>query len=1098
MNHRLSACLQPLLPLEVTSLNSFERMISAWADNDTLPTAVELISSIARRVQRLPLSDGDSFKEPLGYFNFALMSASQALYILRDTILYFHLPLKDREQAILSIKLAVVIMAFYNPLPALIRSFIIRSNSEDVFDFSERLLDFFKRNDGCTLSLLRNSGCSDRDVSALALLIVCQDVSEDIWRSIRSGGDNDLIPCIHSFITLNIRDYKEHYSGVTDAVHQAQTLVIQKELERRLANGPAASASFTTVLAITIYTLFEEELSEYSGANHQEYVHFYGGEVYATEKFFSLVHSKLKQLFPTIEWDRINSISSAVQCGIFELEPSGQMFTTRSDKKSDTDTGFVRSLRLVNPQSYFAPSSEWFKKYQDHCSALKKKMAKGRELPIISKQEIAEERVTICTKENRMTDPVGPFTEKAIRENAFWSSLFVNVLREKSLEDQKARMQKKNMRSSIFWAAAKKNSEESEKRYKEEAAKYTTEIQLEAEKRLSGKLLPKEDPIKQKSTPTSAEAAASSSNSPSSAPEEAKEKSKEVKTSAAVSSTSVDAPSSEAKADGTNVSGDEPSSSVESSSCNASESQVEETEFPSILNRLSLSLKYLFAPSQDVVNQIAGSFGGLKGKMASNCSSDEKGCDTVKPIVSSSNAQSEVSQSSNLSAEAPSASAPEVSAEVHQTLSSSESKEAVYDSQSAKEVQAENKNPACSKETESPSAEIAAAETDKITEATTQPKESGGAIPSESPASPIVSGSASEEASVTDISAKEQLTNNPPNMEEDLYFDPVPQSLKGPAHREAPNKASNTEVLSVAVTVADKLSVNDQEVTSSLLKAQTDSSRASSNSASGSQTINENALAEDTESDEECVSEDEKYNDEPDVVSGLSALDDEGQDEFSIELPSLSSENYAGAELEDNRPQSSNTQDSVNSAAENPVNADGKTLKNNTAKNERKVGSIAYREEAKTSVVKSPSASEKNKTRAGASSKKTAASKPKSSSGSQTALGAKTTKTGSTAAKTSSETTKTAAVAKSGSSSSKAKGTTGASRAKPAATSAKTSAASKTQPKATASKQSPANKSTATKKSTSAKKTGASTKQTSVGTQKTASRKETEPNKSNP
>ncbi|WP_304947392.1 hypothetical protein, partial [uncultured Parasutterella sp.] len=105
---------------------------------------------------------------------------SQALYILRDTILYFHLPLKDREQAIFSIKLAVVIMAFYNPLPALIRSFIIRSNSEDVFDFSERLLDFFKRNDGCTLSLLRNSGCSDRDVSALALLIVCQDVSEDI------------------------------------------------------------------------------------------------------------------------------------------------------------------------------------------------------------------------------------------------------------------------------------------------------------------------------------------------------------------------------------------------------------------------------------------------------------------------------------------------------------------------------------------------------------------------------------------------------------------------------------------------------------------------------------------------------------------------------------------------------------------------------------------------------------------------------------------------------------------------------------------------------------------------------------------------------
>lgn len=977
MNHRLSACLQPLLPLEVTSLDSFERMISAWADNDTLPTAVELISSIARRVQRLPLSDGDSFKEPLGYFNFALMSASQALYILRDTILYFHLPLKDREQAILSIKLAVMIMAFYNPLPALIRSFIIRSNSEDVFDFSERLLDFFKRNDGCTLSLLRNSGCSDRDVSALALLIVCQDVSEDIWRSIRSGGDNDLIPCIHSFITLNIRDYKEHYSGVTDAVHQAQTLVIQKDLERRLANGPAASASFATVLAITIYTLFEEELSEYSGANHQEYVHFYGGEVYATEKFFSLVHSKLKQLFPTIEWDRINSISSSVQCGIFELEPSGQMFTTRSDKKSDTDTGFVRSLRLINPQSYFAPSSEWFKKYQDHCSALKKKMAKGRELPIISKQEIAEERATICTKEHRMTDPARPLTEKAIRENAFWSSLFVNVLREKSLEDQKARMQKKNMRSSIFWAAAKKNSEESEKRYKEEAAKYTTEIQLEAEKRLSGKLLPKEDPIEQKSKPTSAEAAASSSNSPFPAPEEAKEKSKEVKTSAAVSSASVDTPSSEAKADDTNVSGDEPSGSVESSSCNISEAQTEGIVFPDILSRLNLSLKYLFAPSQDVVKQIAGSFGGLKGKMASNCSSDEKGCDTVKPIVSSSNAQSEVSQSSNLCAEAPSAFAPEVSAKVHQTLSSSESKEAVYDSQSAKEVQGKDKNPACSKETESPSAEIAAAETDKVTEATTQPKEPGGAIPSESPASTTVSGSASEEASVTDISAKELLTNNPPNKEEDLYFDPVPQSLKDPAHREAPNKASNTEALSVAAskdseTVADKLSVNDQEVTSSLLKAQTDSSRAS-NSASDSQTINENALAEDTESDEECVSEDEEYNEEPDAVSGLSALEGEEHDEFSIELPSVSSEDYAGAS-------SKKTAASKTKSSSGSQTASGAK----TTKTDSTAAKTSSKTTKTAAAAKSNSSSSKTKGTTGASRAKPAATSANTSAASKT------------------------------------------------------------------------------------------------------------------
>ena len=1075
MNHRLSACLKPLLPLEVTSLDSFERMISAWADNDTLPTAVELISSIARRVQRLPLSDGDSFKEPLGYFNFALMSASQALYILRDTILYFHLPLKDREQAILSIKLAVVIMAFYNPLPALIRSFIIRSNSKDVFDFSERLYDFFKRNDGCTLSLLRNSGCNDRDVSALALLIVCQDVSENIWRLIRAGGDNDLIPCIHSFITLNIRDYKEHYSGVTDAVHQAQTLVIQKDLERRLASGPAGSASFTTVFAIAINTLFEEELSEYSGANHQEYVHFYEGEVFVTEKFFSLVHSKLKQLFPTIDWDRINSISGAVQCGIFELEPSGQMFTTRSDKKSDTDTGFVRSLRLINPQCYFAPNSEWFKKYQDHCSTLKKKMAKGRELPIISKQEIAEERATM-------------------RENNFFSSLFLNVLREKSREDQKARMQKKNMRSSIFWATAKKNSEESEKRYKEEAAKYTTEIQLEAGKRLSEKLLPKRKSSEQKSDPTSAEAEASSSNYPSSAPEEAKGKTDVVKTCAAEASASVNAPASDAKPNAAGSEEDKADVSGESSPCNASESQVGKTEFPSILNRLSLSLKYLFAPSQDVVDQIANSCVRLKGESPTNYGSDSIDSDTENSIVCSSNGQSAASQSASQNAEAVSASAPKTSTKVRQTLSSPQS-EVSADGLAAKVTQTELNSPVNAEKTDTRVVCKAAAETDKDIEASTQTKASSP-VPSECVTASMVSDKAPVDAAATDVSAKEQPSINPSNKDEDLYFDPVPQSLKGSARLEASDKAADTAASSEAVskkteTTVSTLSSNDQMETTSLLKAKIDTP-AASDSASDAQAISKNALAEDSELGEEYVSEDEEYNDEPDAVSGLSALGDEDQDEFSIELPSVYAEVDTGAEPENNRPQSFNTQESVDSDEKASGFAHSKSAASSAGKSANAACSTAAQEAVKTSVIKSPSAPAKTKA-AGASSKKTAASKTKSASGSQTASGAKTTKTSSAAAKTSSKTTKATGAAKSGSPSSKAKGTTGASRAKPAATSAKATAASKTQSKAAASKPNSANKSAAAKKSTSAKKTGTSTKQTSVGNQKTTSKKETEP-----
>lgn len=1056
MNQRLSDCLLPLLPSEVTSLDSFERMTSAWADNDTLPTAVELISSIATRVQQLPLSDGDSFKEPLGYFDFALKSASQALYILRDTILYFYLPLKDREQAILSIKLTVVIMAFYNPLPALIRSFIIRSDNGDVFNFSESLYAFFKRNDGCTLSLQRNSGCNDRDVAALALLIVCQDVSENIWRLIRAGGDNDLIPCIHSFISLNIRDYKEHYSGVTDAVHQAQTLVIQKDLERRLTSGPARSASFTTVLAISIYILFEEELSEYSGTNHQEYVHFYGGEVYVTEKFFSLIHTKLKQLFPTIEWDRINSISSAVQCGIFELDPSGQMFSTPCDKKSDTDTGFVRSLRLISPQNYFAPNSEWFKKYQDHCSALKKKMAKGRELPLISRQEIAEERATICTKKHRMADPMGPLTERAMRENSFFSSLFVNVLREKSLEDQRARLQKKNMRSSIFWATAKKNAEEGEKRCKEEAAKYTTEIQLEAEKRLSERLLPKDDPIEQKSKPKSAEAAASSSNPPVSA---VKGKTDEVKTSTAEPSSSDNTPDSEAKTDVANAAEEKLSATDESSSYNVAEVQAEETEFPNVLSRLSLSLKYLFTPSQEVVDQIAGSCVGLKGKNPTSCDSGNIDCDAENPIVPSFNAQPKASQSTMLKPNR--ASAPQTSAEDRQTLSPSKSE--------ARENHL----------------------------ASESPTNASSSVSSDSAATPLVSAKTPVAASVIGLSAKEQLTKNSSNKEEDLYFDPVPQSLKGSAPLAASDKATDTEATSEAVSTESKtaisiLSANDQKKNASLLKAQVDTP-AASNSASDVQAINEEEdVSEETDSSEEYISEDEEYNEEPDAVIGLSVLENEDQDEFSIELPSVSVEADTGAKLDDNRPQSFNTQESVVSDSEDSAIADSKIAASGTGKGGSAVSSTAPQEAVKTSVVKSPSAPAKTKT-AGASSKKTATSKSTSSSGPQTFSGAKTIKTGSAAAKTSSKTTKTSAAAKSNSPSLKVNGTTGAAQAKPAASSAKTSVASKTQSKAAASKPTSAIKSTAAKKSATAKKTGSSSKQTKAVTKKTASKKKLNP-----
>ncbi len=1048
MNRRLSACLQPLLPSEVTCLESFEKMISAWADNETLPTAVELISSMARRVQRLPLSDGDSFKEPLGYFDFALKSASQALYILRDTILYFYLPLKDREQAILSIKLAVLVMAFYNPLPALIRSFTIRSDNEDKFNFSERLFDFFKRNDGCTLSLQRNRGCNDRDVSALALLIVCQDVSENIWRLIRSGGDKELIPCIHSFITLNIRDYKEHYSGVIDAVHHAQIQVTQKDLERRLANGPANSASFTTAIAIVIYTLFEEELSEFSGANHQEYVHFFSGEVYVTEKFFSLVLTKLKQLFPTIEWDRINSISSAVQCGIFELDPSGQMFSTPCDKKFDTDTGFTRSLRLINPQSYFAHNSEWFKMYQVHCSTLKKKMAKGRELPIISKQEMAEERATICTEKLRMTDPVGPLTEKAVRENAFWSSLFVKLLREKDLEEHKLRMQKKNMRSSVFWAAAKKNSEESEKRYKEEAAKYTTEIQLEAEKRVSGKLLPKEDPIEGKPEPISAEAAASA-NCPVSTPEKDKGKAKHANTCSVALSSSVQPTSSKTKTEEANSAEDNRHAPDKSSSCNDLKAGTKEPEFPGILGRLTLSLKYLFSPSQDVVDQIADCFSGLKEKNVPNGSFDGNKSNVAIANVSPSN------------------------------------------------VQTKDHNPVSSGEKGTSIGEKAAAGTDKPCEFS--PQTNAGIPPSDSDAIP--STQVAIEAAVANVSVKEPPAKNTPDEKEELYFDSVPQPFKNSALHEASYEAVNSENLSDGAskeseTAGSVLPANGPKETSSLYSEQVDAP-AVSNSASDSQTAEGNTSSDDAESTEEYVSEDEEYNEEPDAISDLCVHEDDGKDEFSIELPSVSSDSETEVELEDNLQQSSNAQEFINSDDGDSDEAKSKTKRNSTANGSNAPRGADSQKAVKTSVVKSSNSVAKTKT-AGASSKKTAASKAKSSSRSQVASSAKTTKTSIAGTKTTAKTTKAASSAATASPSVKTKGITGNARSKSEANSVKTSAASKIQSKTAVSKPTPATKSTAAKKNTLTKKASAAANSTCVGTKTAVSSKATVPDKSTP
>lgn len=608
---------------------------------------------------------------------------------------------------------------------------------------------------------------------------------------------------------------------------------------------------------------------------------------------------------------------------------------------------------------------------------------------------------------------------------------------------------------------------------------------MEAGKRLSEKLLPKRKSSEQKSDPTSAEAEASSSNCPSSAPEEAKGKTDVVKTCAAEASASVNAPASDAKPNAAGSEEDKADVSGESSPCNASESQVEETEFPSILNRLSLSLKYLFAPSQDVVDQIANSCVRLKGESPTNYGSDSIDSDTENSIVCSSNGQSAASQS---------ASAPKTSAEVRLTLSSPQS-EVSADGLAAKVTQTELNSPVNAEKTDTRVVCKAAAETDKDIEASTQTKASSP-VPSECVTASMVSDKAPVDAAATDVSAKEQAAINPSNKDEDLYFDPVPQSLKGSARLEASDKAADTAAASEAVskkteTTVSTLSSNDQMETTSLLKAKIDTP-AASDSASDAQAISKNALAEDSELGKEYVSEDEEYNDEPDAVSGLSALGDEDQDEFSIELPSVYAEADTGAKLDDNRPQSFNTQEPVDSDEKAAGFAHSKSAASSTGKSANAACSTAAQEAVKTSVIKSPSAPAKTKT-AGASSKKTAASKTKSASGSQTASGAKTTKTSSAAAKTSSKTTKATGAAKSGSPSSKAKGTTGASRAKPAATSAKATAPSKTQSKAAASKPNSANKSAAAKKSTSSKKTGTSTKQTSVGNQKTASKKKLNP-----
>lgn len=341
-----------------------------WGEGRDWDLASGCLQNLLLWIQALPLISSEPFQKPYGAAEASLSMAYEIIPILKNRMLFFELPIKDRQSEIRRVKWAYFITACLSQMKNLMASMHIRSSANDFYRFESSLHQWLIDHATQSKTLLRSQIADRLSSDFWVMNAALQIVPTEIWSEIGASCDKKLLPAVKAVIEGNVSEAKSLNAGLIDALVLAERKIQHREEAYLVSSSHRFSVNYEWMICEAIADLFSDELCLDSESGQQlssRLVTTRDGQIFLDkEGFFELLSRKASQKFIQLQWTSLACLRMAVKAGIVALDNQAfweKPFYSNIERRGRTDLASETKacVLLVSPRLFIAKTSRWAK-----------------------------------------------------------------------------------------------------------------------------------------------------------------------------------------------------------------------------------------------------------------------------------------------------------------------------------------------------------------------------------------------------------------------------------------------------------------------------------------------------------------------------------------------------------------------------------------------------------------------------------------------------------------------------------------------------------------------------------------------------------------
>ncbi len=330
----LADCLRPFNQSDRHKVQPLiNELRQAVGDDHLLGIQTELFDVLVKIVGNFPLSSGSGYFWPGSYIDFSLKLSRIALNLLRQRILFFTMPLAQKEFETQLLKLLVLTICFFLNLRITAMTFCVAAENGDEFRFEVPYEDWFREHEGQELTLYHNVDPDPEAASGNINRLVLKYLPESLQKRFAKSFKRGYLALLSKFIRGDVGSIvKDEF--ILILISQAESILREQMTIEFARQGEEPPHYIPSILSWAICDLLANELSPEAALRKSDAIRnkeplqivaraitCKDGEIYAViEYFFPLLTAKLQELFPRQTWREKEVLRMCCQCGIFDLK----------------------------------------------------------------------------------------------------------------------------------------------------------------------------------------------------------------------------------------------------------------------------------------------------------------------------------------------------------------------------------------------------------------------------------------------------------------------------------------------------------------------------------------------------------------------------------------------------------------------------------------------------------------------------------------------------------------------------------------------------------------------------------------------------------